>query len=78
MAELRRPVIWSSDARVDLSEIWNYYAGLPGNTRQMESCVRSSKPVACLKTISLRGVLAMRFVKVYAPSQRVPTSYSTA
>ena len=30
MAELRRPVIWSSDARSDLSEIWNYYVKVAG------------------------------------------------
>jgi toxin ParE1/3/4 len=30
MAELRRPAIWSSDARSDLSEIWNYYVRIAG------------------------------------------------
>jgi len=30
MAEHRRPVIWSSDACSDLSEIWNYYANSAG------------------------------------------------
>lgn len=30
MAEGRRPVIWSSEARSDLTEIWNYYATVAG------------------------------------------------
>jgi toxin ParE1/3/4 len=30
MAEDRRPVVWSSDARSDLTEIWNYYATVAG------------------------------------------------
>ena len=30
MAEHRRPVIWSPDARDDLSEIWDYYMGVAG------------------------------------------------
>jgi plasmid stabilization system protein ParE len=30
MAEFRRPAIWSSDARADLSEIWKYYAKVAG------------------------------------------------
>ncbi|MGP0089224.1 MAG: type II toxin-antitoxin system RelE/ParE family toxin [Xanthobacteraceae bacterium] len=30
MGERRRPVIWSSDARSDLSEIWNYYVKVAG------------------------------------------------
>jgi toxin ParE1/3/4 len=30
MAGGRRPVIWSPDARADLSEIWDYYVGVAG------------------------------------------------
>jgi toxin ParE1/3/4 len=30
MAERRRPVIWSSDARTDLAGIWDYYARVAG------------------------------------------------
>jgi len=30
MIERRRPVTWSSDARSDLSEIWDYYVGVAG------------------------------------------------
>ena len=30
IAEPRRAVIWSPDARVDLSEIWDYYVGVAG------------------------------------------------
>jgi toxin ParE1/3/4 len=30
MAEPRRPVIWSPDARSDLSEIWSYYVTVAG------------------------------------------------
>jgi toxin ParE1/3/4 len=26
MVDPRRPIVWSPDARADLSEIWNYYA----------------------------------------------------
>jgi toxin ParE1/3/4 len=26
MIDPRRPIVWSPDARADLSEIWNYYA----------------------------------------------------
>jgi toxin ParE1/3/4 len=33
MAEGRRPIIWSPEARADLSEIWNYYAGRAGRQR---------------------------------------------
>lgn len=30
MADRRRPIIWSSDALADLSEIWNYYVKVAG------------------------------------------------
>ena len=30
MADPRPPVIWSSDALADLSEIWNYYMSVAG------------------------------------------------
>jgi len=30
MAELRLPVIWSSEARSDLTAIWDYYAEVAG------------------------------------------------
>ena len=30
MAELRRPVVWSSDARDDLGVIWDYYTKVAG------------------------------------------------
>ena len=30
MAEYRRPIIWSPEARADLSEIWDYYVGVAG------------------------------------------------
>jgi toxin ParE1/3/4 len=30
MADPRRPIIWSPEARADLSEIWDYYAGRAG------------------------------------------------
>jgi len=30
MGERRRAVIWSPDARADLSEIWNYYVEVAG------------------------------------------------
>ncbi len=30
MAERRRAIIWSPDARADLSEIWDYYVGVAG------------------------------------------------
>jgi toxin ParE1/3/4 len=33
MAHRRRPIIWSPEARADLSEIWNYYAKLGGRHR---------------------------------------------
>jgi len=33
MAEHRRPIIGSPEARADLSEIWNYYAGRAGRQR---------------------------------------------
>jgi toxin ParE1/3/4 len=28
MVNRRRPIIWSLDARADLSEVWNYYANV--------------------------------------------------
>ena len=78
MAELRRPAIWSSVARSDLSEIWNYYVRIAG-PHTADGIVREIVE-ACrvLEDISLQGVLATRFVKVYAPSQQIPTSYSIA
>ncbi len=30
MADPRRPIVWSPDARADLSPIWNYYANVAG------------------------------------------------
>ena len=30
MADPRRPIVWSPEARVDLSEIWEYYAKVAG------------------------------------------------
>jgi plasmid stabilization system protein ParE len=33
MADRRRPIIWSPEARTDLSEIWDYYAGRAGRHR---------------------------------------------
>jgi toxin ParE1/3/4 len=39
MANPRRPIIWSSDALTDLSEIWGFYAGLAG-TRTADKIVR--------------------------------------
>ena len=30
MVDRSRPVVWSSDARIDLSEIWTYYAPVAG------------------------------------------------
>ena len=30
MADRRRPIVWSSDAHADLSEIWNYYVKVAG------------------------------------------------
>lgn len=33
MAPPRRPVIWSPEARADLSEIWGYYAKVGGRNR---------------------------------------------
>ena len=30
MVDPRRPIIWSPDARADLSEIWSYYAKVAG------------------------------------------------
>jgi toxin ParE1/3/4 len=33
MADRRRPIIWSPEARADLSEIWDYYAGRAGRHR---------------------------------------------
>ena len=30
MVDRSRPVVWSSDARTDLSEIWGYYAKVTG------------------------------------------------
>jgi toxin ParE1/3/4 len=36
MAEPRRPAIWSSDARSDLSEIWNYYVKVAGQHKADE------------------------------------------
>jgi plasmid stabilization system protein ParE len=30
MADRRPPIIWSSGARADLSEIWNYYVKVAG------------------------------------------------
>ena len=30
MADPRRPIVWSPDARADLSEIWNYYVNVAG------------------------------------------------
>jgi len=33
MADRRRAIVWSSVARADLSEIWDYYAGRAGRHR---------------------------------------------
>ncbi len=33
MADRRRPIDWSPDARADLSEIWNYYVAVAPNAR---------------------------------------------
>jgi plasmid stabilization system protein ParE len=33
MADRRRAIVWSSVARADLSEIWDYYAGRAGRQR---------------------------------------------
>jgi toxin ParE1/3/4 len=33
MAPPRRPVIWSPEARADLSKIWDYYARVAGQSR---------------------------------------------
>jgi toxin ParE1/3/4 len=33
MADRRRAIIWSPQARVDLSEIWDYYAKVAGRQR---------------------------------------------
>jgi toxin ParE1/3/4 len=30
MADRRPPIVWSSNSRADLSEIWNYYARVAG------------------------------------------------
>jgi toxin ParE1/3/4 len=30
MAENRRPIVWSSDARSDLAEIWDYHVTIAG------------------------------------------------
>ena len=30
MVDPRRPIVWSPDARADLSEIWNFYAKAAG------------------------------------------------
>ena len=30
MAGGRRPIVWSSNARADLSDIWTYYVGVAG------------------------------------------------
>jgi toxin ParE1/3/4 len=30
MADPRRPIVWSPDARADLSQIWSYYAKVAG------------------------------------------------
>jgi toxin ParE1/3/4 len=47
MAELRRPVIWSSDARSDLSEIWNYYAKVAGQ-HTADGIVREIVEACCV------------------------------
>ena len=39
MADRRRAIVWSSVARADLSEIWDYYAGRAGR-RQADKIVR--------------------------------------
>jgi plasmid stabilization system protein ParE len=44
MPESSRPVIWSSEARSDLSEIWNYYlqaAGRPTADRIVREIART-------------------------------------
>jgi toxin ParE1/3/4 len=33
MARRRRPIIWSPEARADLSEIWDYYAKTAGRPK---------------------------------------------
>ena len=60
IAEPRRAVIWSPDARVDLSEIWDYYVGVAGGTLPTESYAASLKCAAWSKSIRLPVALATR------------------
>jgi len=53
MAEGRRPVIWSSDARSDLTEIWNYYVTVADPHTGKESCLKSGKRAVFSKIIRL-------------------------
>ncbi len=39
MADPRRPIVWSPDARADLSQIWNYYANV-GSRQTADKIVR--------------------------------------
>ena len=55
MASHRRPIIWSPEARADLSEIWNYYAPRAGRHRADNTVRRISDACRLIEDHPLAG-----------------------
>jgi plasmid stabilization system protein ParE len=60
MADPRRPIIWSPEARADLSEIWDYYAGRAGRDRADKIVYEISDALRLVEDRPLPGVLGMK------------------
>jgi plasmid stabilization system protein ParE len=77
MVDHSQPIIWSSDALADLSEIWDYYRKVAG-PHTADRIVRDIHQ-ACLllEDHPSPGELEARSGRDYDPSPRAPTSSFT-
>jgi plasmid stabilization system protein ParE len=75
MPEDRRPVIWSPEARVDLEEIWSYYAEIAGRQTADNIARKLAAPAASLKPTRSAVAPGTNCVPACVPSRCVRTLY---
>jgi plasmid stabilization system protein ParE len=76
MADRRPPIIWSSDALADLSDIWDYYANVAGRHTADKIVREIGEACRILEDHPFPDAAEMRYGRVYARSLRVRTSFS--
>jgi hypothetical protein len=77
MAEVRRPLLWSPQARADLFSIWSYHREVAGEPVADKLVREIGKRAPCSKAIRLPAQAGMSCGVEFDPSPFHRMSYST-